>query len=98
MSEKAEECEPNEGSCLRSVLFGMCSVELVIRTRIGEAEAKLSRSAIMNFNKTVEEITSDLPTDLIHQLNRAIEWHLSEWQSLDHPADLNCQGHKIQPQ
>lgn len=98
MSEKAGEREPNEGLGLHGVLFDMCSVELVIRTHIGEAEAKLSRSAIMNFNRTVEEITSDLPTDLIHQLNRAIEWHLSEWQSLAHPVDPNCQEREIQPQ
>lgn len=71
--------DDTEGN-LSELLFNLCSAELVIRTRIGEAENKVSRSAIMYFNKSTKEISSDLQDALIEQLDRAFAWHLSEWQ------------------
>jgi len=80
LCKKPHEVDPNTESDLLGLHFDLCSAELVIRTRIGEAETKVSRSAIMHFNRSTKEINSDLQDDLIEQLDRAFAWHLSEWQ------------------
>ncbi|MFB4944250.1 hypothetical protein ACE3LW_17745 [Enterobacter hormaechei subsp. steigerwaltii] len=78
------------------LVFHMCSVELVIRSRIANASEHCSRSTISYFNEKASAIRSDLSDELIEQAGHAIEWHLNESQSPDHQADPKCKKYKEQ--
>lgn len=78
MSEKVGEGEPNEGSSLRGVIFDMCSAELVIRTRIGNAAENLSRHGVICWNQTQQKTIEELASSLAEQADLAINWHATQ--------------------
>ncbi|WP_226020105.1 hypothetical protein [Serratia symbiotica] len=92
MSSKEKDLDKEEPD----LVFHMCSVELVIRSRIANASELCSRSTFSYFNEKASAIRSDLFGNLIEQSGRAIEWHLNESQSPDYPATPKCQKYKEQ--
>ncbi|QLH62763.1 hypothetical protein [Serratia symbiotica] len=92
MSSKEKDLDKEEPD----LVFHMCSVELVIRSRIANASELFSRSTFSYFNEKASAIRSDLFDNLIEQSGRAIEWHLNESQSPDYPATPKCQKYKEQ--
>ncbi|MGE0972569.1 hypothetical protein ACQFN5_24860 [Klebsiella sp. WOUb02] len=89
MSEKVGEREPSEGHGLHGVLFDMCSAELVIRTRIGNASENLSRHGVICWNQTQERAIEELARSLAEQTGIAITWHAGKSEK---HADHNKNG------